>query len=550
MSRFRKVGWVELVKPHVLEHERLTRDKTTGDAPGEERGVKHKGQASRQPNNARKGGSTKQRPSRQARRKANAKRRVAPGVVGASRFLASGGERDFSERIGAAAQSAGRSMAARGGRQSARLAGRGAKQGGRLAVRGARKGAAAARKTARGTVRAGKTTFKAARAAERNTRRVTRVAAHIARVAVAKVAAVLGAAVSSVGGAGAMAVVAVIAAVLLVVSLMPTWMSNWLFHDDAAYATTFVIVDDYPWADKVRGADGQPSDAYYTENSETGYMYGTPSDFVYWRINRDMGAGPGQWKYKKQDLTPAGTDALQWLSDSSLNGWKTITKPSEAQPGDIIAFRGGVLGQPATGMAGYVGEISDGTISMEYYEEAQYGVRQLSYDDLRGNLDSGDVVIRRNPDLAKLTAGGGGSPDKAVDYAMSQIGTPYGRGEGHGSVDCCWLVHNSYLHGRGIKLPMSIPGNPIAIAKCEYAMYSLPPKLGAKSYPLSAAKPGDIVFFQTSYIPKSQDNITHVALYVGNGRVIDALPAGGVQIRPLTYYHTLIPEPRVVRIGE
>ena len=90
----------------------------------------------------------------------------------------------------------------------------------------------------------------------------------------------------------------------------------------------------------------------------------------------------------------------------------------------------------------------------------------------------------------------------------------------------------------GIDLPMSVPAASAADRKCENAMLVRAKEYGGAYVPatLESLKPGDIVFFQAKNTPASVDKVTHVAIYTGNGKIVDAIPGGGVGERPLSYY--------------
>lgn len=300
--------------------------------------------------------------------------------------------------------------------------------------------------------------------------------------------------------------------------------------------------DDYPWASQVRDGEGHATSVYNTPNPETGYYYGNCTDFVFWRVNRDMGASVGAWLYTHDDLTPHGGNGRLWGKDGSLPGWKVIDHPTDAVQGDVISFETGIFGHnhPA-GHVAYIASVNtDGDITTENYGVAQYYVETIPEDTARDLIASGGIVIKRNPALATAAANSTmkGGTDASVLWARSQIVLPYGRGKGNGSIDCCWLVHNA-LAKRGIQLPMSIPGNPAATSKCEYAMYAKASTYSGKyvSATVESLLPGDILFFQSRSVPASQDNITHVALYVGGGKLIDAIPSGGVGVRNLAFYN-------------
>ncbi|QRX91143.1 NlpC/P60 family protein [Streptomyces noursei] len=99
---------------------------------------------------------------------------------------------------------------------------------------------------------------------------------------------------------------------------------------------------------------------------------------------------------------------------------------------------------------------------------------------------------------------------KAVAFAHSQLGVPYvwgGDGPSDGGFDCSGLTQAAY-RAAGIALPR--------VAQAQYDTDLHLPK-GA---PLA---PGDLLFFGPS-----PDRITHVSLFIGAGRAIDAPHSGAV----------------------
>jgi hypothetical protein len=105
-----------------------------------------------------------------------------------------------------------------------------------------------------------------------------------------------------------------------------------------------------------------------------------------------------------------------------------------------------------------------------------------------------------------------GAPNKQiVDLARAQIGKPYvwGGASPQTSFDCSGLVQWAY--GRlGVRLPRTAQQQFDATARLT------PDQL----------QPGDLVFFAQTY--PSPEPITHVGLYVGNGRMINAPTTGDV----------------------
>lgn len=90
---------------------------------------------------------------------------------------------------------------------------------------------------------------------------------------------------------------------------------------------------------------------------------------------------------------------------------------------------------------------------------------------------------------------------KAVAFAYQQLGKPYVWGAtGPGSFDCSGLVQAAWASA-GVSIP-----------RTTYEQYSALPHV-----PMSAIRPGDLIFF---------DGLGHVAMYVGNGMIIDAPQPG------------------------
>lgn len=119
----------------------------------------------------------------------------------------------------------------------------------------------------------------------------------------------------------------------------------------------------------------------------------------------------------------------------------------------------------------------------------------------RALVESGRLGTARTP-----TAAGGA----ALTYAAAQIGKPYVWGaEGPGSFDCSGLTSQAWAHaGR------SIP-------RTSQEQWAQLPKV-----PLDQLRPGDLVV----YFPEA----THVALYIGEGKVIQApRPGSKVKVSPI-----------------
>lgn len=132
------------------------------------------------------------------------------------------------------------------------------------------------------------------------------------------------------------------------------------------------------------------------------------------------------------------------------------------------------------------------------------------------NSQIAGLVAQQNARASRMTfgnlapSGGGGA---AVQAAESQIGVPYQWGAedpGHG-FDCSGLTQWSWRQA-GVSIPRT----------ADAQMQAVP------QVPLSAMEPGDLVFWGSGGYAQ------HVAIYVGNGDVVDAPSSGqDVQIQPI-----------------
>jgi cell wall-associated NlpC family hydrolase len=111
---------------------------------------------------------------------------------------------------------------------------------------------------------------------------------------------------------------------------------------------------------------------------------------------------------------------------------------------------------------------------------------------------------------------GGGSAEKAVAFAMDQLGEPYRwGGAGPSSWDCSGLTMRAWA-AAGVSLPHS-----------SSAQYSRTQKVS-----LGSIRRGDLLYWG-----KSPGSIFHVAMYLGNGKMIHApRPGRKVEIVPTTYW--------------
>jgi peptidoglycan DL-endopeptidase CwlO len=93
---------------------------------------------------------------------------------------------------------------------------------------------------------------------------------------------------------------------------------------------------------------------------------------------------------------------------------------------------------------------------------------------------------------------------RAIQYALGEVGTPYVWGAtGPNAYDCSGLMLRAY-ESAGITLPR--------VARQQY--------WAGAQLPVRQAQPGDLLFW--GYDTSNPDSIHHVAMYLGNGRMVEA----------------------------
>lgn len=105
------------------------------------------------------------------------------------------------------------------------------------------------------------------------------------------------------------------------------------------------------------------------------------------------------------------------------------------------------------------------------------------------------------PQPAVRAAGG-----RIADLAVSMLGVPYRYGGDHPreGFDCSGLVYYTYA------------SNGLAVPRTSRGQFEV-----AQKITLAQAAEGDLVFF------RDQDNLSHVGIYLGDGRFVHAPSSGG-----------------------
>jgi cell wall-associated NlpC family hydrolase len=217
----------------------------------------------------------------------------------------------------------------------------------------------------------------------------------------------------------------------------------------------------------------------------------TPQDFFGRKHVLDRAAG-----HQRQVLGQL-TSGVARLNDLNTQAQHALDQAQHAQ--DVQASKKtqveNDLHQVEATLAGLTGAQVSELQTLE-----QRGADQAQQDFMDSKALGDDPGLR-----APSTAG-----DRAIGYAFQQLGKPYQWGaQGPGTFDCSGLTSQAWAHA-GVPIPRT--------SQQQWA--KLP------HVPLELLRPGDLVVYFTG--------ATHVALYIGNGLVIQApRPGAVVKVSPI-----------------
>lgn len=216
------------------------------------------------------------------------------------------------------------------------------------------------------------------------------------------------------------------------------------------------------------------------------------------------------WGTEKQLTDPTYAAAAFYLgvdSDdghipglSDIKGWQDMQPTVAAQRVQRSAFPEAYAKHEKTARA-IISALSGTDVSVD---ESEAGAANCD-EDGKGDASSGP-----------------GDAGKLLDVAKSTLGSSYVMGAGgwdgpNGSQDCSGLTTYAYQKAAGIHLPRTARGQWAALKSNEVKA--------------SEAKPGDLIF--ESWGRLGPDTVSHVAIYMGNGKMIEASrSAGKTRISP------------------
>ena len=161
-----------------------------------------------------------------------------------------------------------------------------------------------------------------------------------------------------------------------------------------------------------------------------------------------------------------------------------------------------------------------------FYDKYRYrkGNRVLSRYSGRGHILSEESLSEEEIDEIVEDSGASEEQEAVIRYALSKVGYPYSQEDrtSGSAYDCSSLVYYSWLSA-GVDLSYGAGYPPTAAAEAS-KLYSYGTAVSTTRLDMRDMEPGDLVFYG-GHDNKRFLGIYHVALYVGNGEVVEALNA-------------------------
>ncbi|MFF9857884.1 MULTISPECIES: C40 family peptidase [Streptomyces] len=226
-------------------------------------------------------------------------------------------------------------------------------------------------------------------------------------------------------------------------------------------------------------------------------------------------------QYRSGGLDPALQLALSSDPDRYLDGAAFAERAGSRQQAEVGRVRKELreIGQLRGAARVEVSSLKSRRAELKRHRETVTGKlesarRLLSRLTAEERADVGDRAARSAPGPRESLSASAQAPNSraaaAVAYAHQKLGSPYVWGAtGPNAFDCSGLIQAAY-RAAGISLP-----------RTTYAQID-----AGRRVPRSELLPGDLVFFYSG--------ISHVGIYVGNGRMIHAPnPSAPVRVAPV-----------------
>jgi peptidoglycan DL-endopeptidase RipA len=212
------------------------------------------------------------------------------------------------------------------------------------------------------------------------------------------------------------------------------------------------------------------------------------------------------------------------VADEAVAAAQAAARAQAEQLAEVAAQRAGVQRQLDAA------ESADSGLRAQRQRFADWQRRMAEERAARERADRDAATARVSAEGQSTNLRGSAAVRRVVDRAMSQIGVQYvwGGGNGRGpstgipdrfgssldrvGFDCSGLMQYAFS-GVGVSLPR--------VSRNQFH--------AGERVPVSAVRPGDMIFYQNGGAP-----IHHVAMYVGDGKMIEAPYTGGnVRVVPM-----------------
>jgi peptidoglycan DL-endopeptidase CwlO len=231
------------------------------------------------------------------------------------------------------------------------------------------------------------------------------------------------------------------------------------------------------------------------------------------RTNRELAKNQGKFEAMRTAIAQIASVAYEQGGLNSASALLTSDNPQTVL--DQASFLNHLTSDRHAQMTAFLAAARALRGSQEKQARTKAAIAQLNKTKATQKHHLQQLVAKNQDELRKLTAppasnptggattpvAGSGSAREAVAFALAQIGKPYvWGGTGPGGYDCSGLVQAAWA-AAGVSIP-----------RTTYDQWASLPHV-----PSSDIQPGDLMFY---------DGEGHVAIYVGNGQIVDAPQAG------------------------
>jgi cell wall-associated NlpC family hydrolase len=250
------------------------------------------------------------------------------------------------------------------------------------------------------------------------------------------------------------------------------------------------------------------------------------------QVNKELGKDQAQYEAARKLVVQIADSTYEDSGSTSLAGLLTSGDPSQVLAEASIVLQ--ITGNRNLESEAFLADATQVESTQQEQQRTEKGIEQLagqrkSTKDHISSLLSKQNSILNSLTTAQLTAvqqgtvnSGGGTTnavyagptgtqaDTAVAFVFKQLGCPYSYGSTgpcSSGFDCSGLVMKAWA-AAGITVPRD-----------TYSQWAALPHISE-----SAIQPGDLLFY---------NGLGHVAMYVGNGMIVDA-PSAGEPVRELS----------------